>query len=403
MARAKELGMTHLAQTNHGTLVGHRPFQRAAKAAGITPILGVEAYISATDRFDRRSNAKRSDGTSAYNHIILLAQNETGLVTLNHLNEVAWREGFYNKPRIDMELLEEHNDGLIVLSGCLNGLLAKALERGDFDEAVRVAHRLKTIFGERFFIEVQAHNPKETNEGLFKIADTMNILPVVTSDCHYARKDDLWMEEAMLILSTNPKKNFEAEMSKAQKMEMLDRFNYLYPDRKMTFQEIEIYLRDRTTHLEEFAAQGWDRTDIVDNTQVVADMIGDYPYHEALDLLPRPRTGHPDDILERKAQAGLKARNLHKSPEYQARLREEMDIIKAKDFSTYFLIVANMIKWAKDNGILVGPGRGSGAGSLVNYCLGITEVDPIKYGLLFFRFISVGSAEYDPAFLPIEN
>jgi DNA polymerase-3 subunit alpha len=119
MVRAKELGMTHLAQTNHGTLMGHREFQKAAKSAGIQPILGVEAYISSTDRFDRRSNAKRTDGTNAYNHIILLAQNETGLQSLYRLNEIAWSEGFYSKPRIDMDALEEHNEGLIVLSGAL--------------------------------------------------------------------------------------------------------------------------------------------------------------------------------------------------------------------------------------------------------------------------------------------
>lgn len=387
--RAKELGMSHLAQTNHGTLVGHRDFQREALAAGITPILGVEAYISATDRFDRRSNAKRSDGTSAYNHIILLAQGAIGMNTLHHLNEVAWREGFYNKPRIDLDLLEESNEGIIVLSGCMSGLLSKAILRDDWDAATGYAARLKSILGPRFFIEVQAHNSKELNDGLFKIADTMGIKPVVTSDCHYARKEDLWIEEAMLILSTSPKRDMSADMSKAKKMEVLERFNYLYPNRTMTFQEIEIYLRSRQEHLDSFKARGWDREDIVDNTRVVADMIGTYPYHEALDLLPRPKKGHPDDILEKKARAGLKARGLAGKPEYESRLNEELSIIKSKDFSTYFLIVSNMINWAKSQGILVGPGRGSSAGSLLCYSLGITEADPIEYGLLFFRFLDI--------------
>jgi DNA polymerase-3 subunit alpha len=388
MKRAKELGMTHLAQTNHGTLGGHREFQKAAKDAGIVPILGVEAYISPTDRFDRRAKAKRTDGTNTYNHLIILAQNETGLETLNHLNEKAWTEGFYNKPRIDMELLEEHNDGLIVLSGCLNSMICKAIEAGNMEEAMKIADRFQSILGDGFFMEVQAHNPKDMNLALLEIADKLHIRPVVTSDCHYARKEDLWIEEAMLILSTNPKFEKNIDLNKSQKMEILERFNYLYPDRTMTFQEIEIYLRSAEEQLNAFKAQGIDREDIVKNTELIANSIGDYPFHQGLDLLPRPKTDNPDVLLEKKARAGLRARGLDKNPEYVARLEEELSIIKDKDFSTYFLIVANMIKWAKDQGILVGPGRGSGAGSLVNYALGITEVDPIKYGLLFFRFIN---------------
>lgn len=390
MKRAKELGMTHLAQTNHGTLGGHREFQKAAKDAGIVPILGVEAYISPTDRFDRRGKAKRADGTNAYNHLIVLAQDERGLKTLNKLNEIAWVEGFYNKPRIDMDALEEHNEGLIVLSGCLNSMVCKAIEAGNMDEAIKISERFKSILGDRFFMEVQAHNPVEMNKALLDIADKLGILPVVTSDCHYARKEDLWIEEAMLILSTNPKKTKESEFdfSKSQKMDILERFNYMYPDRMMTFEEIEIYLRSAEEQLNGFKAQGIEREDIVKNTELIASRIGDYPFHQGLDLLPKPKNANPDELLEKKARAGLRNRGFDRDETYVARLEEELAIIKDKNFSTYFLIVANMIKWAKDQGILVGPGRGSGAGSLVNYALGITEVDPIKYGLLFFRFIN---------------
>lgn len=390
MKRAKELGMTHMSQTNHGTLGGHREFQMAAKEAGIVPILGVEAYISPTDRFDRRAKTKRTDGTNAYNHLILLAQDEGGLKTLQRLNEIAWTEGFYNKPRIDMEVLEEHNSGLIVLSGCLNSMLCKAIEAGNYEGAVKTAERFKSILGDRFFIEVQGHNPKDMNYALLKIADDLGIPPVVTSDCHYARKEDLWIEEAMLILSTNAKKSKDSEMdfSKSQKMDMLERFNYLYPDRTMTFQEIEIYLQSTEEHRAAFKKQGIDRVDIVENTNVIASRIGDYPFHQGLDLLPKPKNGNSDDLLEKKARAGLRNRGFDKNPEYVARLEEELKVIKDKNFSTYFLIVSNMIKWAKDNDIMVGPGRGSAAGSLVCYSLGITEVDPIKYGLLFFRFIN---------------
>lgn len=388
MKRAKELGMTHLSQTNHGTLGGHREFQKAAKEAGIVPILGVEAYISPTDRFDKRAKNKRTDGTNTYNHLIILAQNETGLKTLNRLNEIAWTEGFYNKPRIDMDALEEHNDGLIVLSGCLNSMVCKAVEAGNLDEAMAIADRFQSILGDGFFMEVQAHNPVEMNKALLHIADELHIRPVVTSDCHYARKEDLWIEEAMLILSTNPKFEKNIDLSKSQKMEVLERFNYLYPDRTMTFEKIEIYLRSAQEQLNAFKAQGIDREDIVKNTELIAQSIETYPFHQGLDLLPKPKNGNPDDLLEKKARAGLRNRGFDKDPEYVARLEEELEIIKAKDFSTYFLVVANMIKWSKDQGILVGPGRGSGAGSLVNYALGITDVDPIKYGLLFFRFIN---------------
>lgn len=386
MVRAKELGMTHLAQTNHGTLMGHREFQREAKAAGIIPILGVEAYISETGRHDRTAKSKRTDGTSVYNHVILLSKDETGLKTLNKLNERAWVEGFYNKPRIDMELLEEHNEGLIVLSGCLNGLLCKAIERGDMDAAVRHAQAYKRIFGDDFYIEVQSHNPPEMNDALIAISDTFGIKKVMTSDCHYARKEDLWIEEAMLILSTNPKANNAAEFSKSQKMDMLERFNYLYPDRTMTFEEIEIYLRNHEDP--EWKPWAEKHPDLFHNTMEIAGKIGTYPYHEALDLLPKPKNDSPESLLEKKARLGLKNRGLDGSPEYRQRLEEELQVIKDKKFSTYFLIVSNMINYAKAQGIMVGPGRGSAAGSLVCYALGITEVDPIKYGLLFFRFIN---------------
>lgn len=387
MKRAKELGMTHLPQTNHGTLMGHREFQIAAAEAGIIPILGVEAYISSTDRFDKRSKAKRTDGTNVYNHMILLAQNETGLQSLRRLNEIAWTEGFYNKPRIDIDALEEHNEGLIVTSGCMSGLISAELLKGDLDQAMNWGVKLKSILGDRFFIEVQGHNDPALNAGLLLVADTLGIRPVITSDCHYARKEDLWIEEAMLILSTNPKPDYSADLSKSKKMGMLERFNYLYPDRTMTFEQIEIYLRGAEDHLALMAKQGVDRTDIVTNTMLIADMIEPVELQEGLELLPVPKNDSPDALLARKARAGLKKKGLV-TDEYTSRLEEELDIIKDKEFSTYFLIVSNMIEWAKKANILVGPGRGSAAGSLVCYALGITQVDPIKENLLFFRFIN---------------
>jgi len=404
MKRAAELGMTHLAITDHGVLSGHRDFQKHAKEAGITPILGCEMYISATGRHDRTPVKKRDDNTQAYNHIIVLSQNESGLKNLNRLSEVAWTEGFYSKPRIDMEVLEEYSEGLIVLSGCLNGLISKAIDQDNKLLADKYTREFKRIFGERFFMEVQAHNPRKINEGLLALAEKHGVLPVVTSDCHYARKEDLWLEQAMLILATSPKQNKEFDFSKSQKMEMLERFNYAYPDRQMNFEEYELFLHDAAAH-KAAAPVGMEEAfhEAISNTMVVANMVGDYPYHEGLDLLPKPKNGNPDELLEKKAWTGFKKRGLTGKPEYEARLREELDIIKNKNFSTYFLIEANAIQWAKKQGIFIGPGRGSGAGSLVNYCLEITNVDPIKHNLLFFRFINPERNDYPDIDTDVED
>lgn len=390
MVRAVELGMTHIAETNHGTLSGHREFQREAKKAGITPILGLEAYISDTDRFDRRAKNKREDGTSVYNHIGLLAMNENGLKNLNAMSAEAWLTGFYNKPRIDRELLEQFGDDIIVTSGCLNGLLSKALEAGNYDRALERAKWFVNVFGERFFIEIQGHNPPEINAGLMKISEDTGALVVVTSDCHYARKEDLWITESMLILSTSPKMNPDFDFSKSQKMGMLERFNYLYPDRTMTFQEYEIYLRSATEQMELLAKQGIG-TEPITNTMIVADMIGDYPYYENLDLLPTLNISDPKAELRRKAFEGYKERiaegNCQGTDEEVARLEEELKVIGDKGFDPYFLNLDDFVRWARGEGIFIGPGRGSAVSSFLCYCLHVTNINPIEKKLLFFRFL----------------
>lgn len=403
MKRAAEIGMTHLAQTNHGTLSGHRDFQRAAKAAGIIPILGVEAYISSTDRFDRRTAAKREDGTQTYNHIGLLAMNENGLKNLNALMREAWNSGFYSKPRIDMELLGEHGDDIIVLSGCLNGLISKSIERQEAEKGLRTAQHLKDIFGERFFIEIQGHNPPEINSGLLEVAKDAGVLTVVTSDCHYARKEDLWIEEAMLILSTKPKAKSGFDFSKSQTMDYLERYNYLYPDRKMTFQEIEIYLHSAAEQMALLEKQGIG-TEPITNTDVVASMIGEYPYYEGLDLLPSPDKSITDldQSLEDLVFKGLAERGLADKPEYVQRIHDELKVIKQKNFAVYFLILADVVEWARSKDIFIGPGRGSGISSLVNYCLFITNIDPIPYKLQFFRFLDPARDDWPDIDIDIE-
>jgi len=383
---AKDAGQTALAITDHGTLGSHREMQIACKEQGIKPILGVEAYISPTDRFDRASKTDKS--IQAYNHIILLAKNKKGLENINILQELAWNEGFYHKPRIDREILNEYSEGIIVLSGCLNGLISKCIEKNEFSEAKLILKDFKKNFGEDFYVEVQSHNPKEINEGLLSLADELKIKAVATGDAHFAKEEDRILEEAMLILSTSPKADKEADFEMSRQMkDMLDRFNYLYPDRKISFVDYNLFIQTRAEIEADFKKAGIDRTDIYTNTMEIASKIEEYDFYQGLDLLPVPKT-NADQKLRQMALEGLKRLDLDKEQVYLDRIEEELSIIKDKSFASYFLVVADMVNWAKDNNIMVGPGRGSAAGSLVCYALGITDVDPIKYDLLFFRFIN---------------
>ena len=383
---ALDAGQTAIAITDHGTLSSHRDMQIAAKELGIKPILGVEAYISPTDRFDRSSKTDKS--IQAYNHIILLAKNKKGLENINTLQELAWNEGFYHKPRIDREVLNDYSEGIIVLSGCLNGLISKAIDKGNMEEAELLLKGFKQTFGQDFYVEVQSHNPVEINSALLELADKLNIKAVATGDAHFAKEEDRILEEAMLILSTSPKADKEADFEMSRQMkDMLDRFNYLYPDRKISFVDYNLFIQTRAEIEADFNKANINRTDIYTNTMEIADKIEEYDFYQGLDLLPVPKT-NADQKLRQMALEGLKRLDLDKEQVYIDRIEEELSIIKDKSFASYFLVVADMVNWAKDNNIMVGPGRGSAAGSLVCYALGITDVDPIEYDLLFFRFIN---------------
>lgn len=391
MERAVELEMPAIAITDHGYVSGHRDFQRAAKDAGVKPILGVEAYFSVTDRFDRRAKEKRTDGTSIYNHIIILAKNENGLRNLNNLQAESWRSGYYYKPRSDKELLEQYSEDLIVLSGCLSGPLSRPLDNGDYDSAVEWAKWFQGVFGDRFYIEQQVHNPEPVVDGLDKIANEYGIKQVITSDCHHARKEDLWVQEAMLILSTNPKFDKTADLSKASKMEYLERYNYLYPDRTMTFQEYDLHLNSAQELFDKMQYHDLGE-ELFRNTLEIADQIGDYPYYEGLDLLPESKED-PDVILKRLVKEGMEKRGDFADLDRRDKVKYELKVIADKNISNYFVVLQDLVSYAKNEGIVVGPGRGSGAGSLVNYYLGITDADPIKYGLSFFRFLDPNRAD----------
>ena len=383
---ALDAGQTAIAITDHGTLSSHRDMQIAAKELGIKPILGVEAYISPTDRFDRSSKTDKS--IQAYNHIILLAKNKKGLENINILQELAWNEGFYHKPRIDREILKEYAEGIIVLSGCLNGLISKSIEKGEFSEAKLVLKDFQKTFGEDFYVEVQSHNPKEINSKLLELADELKIKAVATGDAHFAKEEDRILEEALLILSTSPKFDKDADFDMSRNMkDMLDRFNYLYPDRRISFQDYNLFIQSRSEIEADFNKAGISRTDIYENTMEIANKIGEYDFNQNLDLLPVPKTD-ADEKLRELAYQGLERLQKASDDIYVARVEEELSVIASKNFASYFLVIADMINWAKENNIKVGPGRGSAAGSLVCYSLGITDVDPIKYDLLFFRFIN---------------
>ena len=383
---ALDAGQTAIAITDHGTLSSHRDMQIAAKELGIKPILGVEAYISPTDRFDRSSKTDKS--IQAYNHIILLAKNKKGLENINILQELAWNEGFYHKPRIDREILNEYKDGIVVLSGCLNGLMSKAIEKGEFGEAKVLLQGFKKTFAEDFYVEVQSHNPPEINAKLLELADELKIKAVATGDAHFAKEEDRILEEALLILSTSPKidKDSDFEMSRNIK-DMMERFNYLYPDRRISFQDYNLFIQSRSEIEADFNSAGISRTDIYENTMEIADKVEEYDFYQGLDLLPVPKTD-ADDKLREMSYQGLSKLGLADNQVYVDRVEEELSVIASKNFASYFLVIADMINWAKTNDIRVGPGRGSAAGSLVCYSLGITDVDPIKYDLLFFRFIN---------------
>jgi len=387
--RAVSVGMTSISITDHGSLSGHREMYRAAKAAGIKPILGVEGYIC-KDRFDHEEKDKTDLLNLNYNHLIILAKNKVGLENLNKLNELAWTEGFFKKPRMDWSILEQYKDGLVITSGCLSGFLCKAIEADNLAVAKEHIKWAKDTFGDDYYIEVMPHNPAEVNKMLLELADEFGIKPVITPDCHHADKSQRDIQELKLILNSySNKTEKEVTFAGTQKYDnLMDKLDYLYgADRQMSFKNFEIHLLSDEEMRNAMLAQGIDREDMYQNSKDIADQIEDYEIQDNLDLLPAQYV-NPDQELYELAIEGLTKRGLHTNQEYLDRLNEELSVIKDKKFGPYFLVVRNMINWAKKEDIMVGPGRGSAAGSLLCYSLGITDVDPIQHGLLFFRFIN---------------
>jgi DNA polymerase-3 subunit alpha len=391
--RASKLGMNALAITDHGSLSGHREFYRSAKEKGIKPILGLEGYMCA-DISDKRDKSERTGQQDlVYNHIILLAKNQKGLENLNKISEIAWTDGFFKKPRFDFEILQKYKEGIIVTSACPSSVIVKALEEQEFALAKKHIKWFKDNFDSDYYIEVMPHNTPEINKYLIDLADEFNIKAVVTPDCHHVDESQKDIQEFKLLMNTHAKVQKDTTYSKSVKIDsMMERLDYLYgEDRQITFNKFDIHLLSYEEIKVAMEKQGIDREDIYSNTLLLAETVEDYDIKDGLDLLP-VQYKNPDQELANLAFSALEEKRLNSNwlgnDIYEQRLDEELFIIRDKKFAPYFLVVQNMISWAKKEGILVGPGRGSSAGSLVCYLLGITDIDPIEHGLLFFRFIN---------------
>ena len=362
--RAKELGQTALAVTDHGVMYGAVAFYKACKEAGIKPIIGCEVYVAP------RAMTDKAHGTdNDYSHLILLCRNEQGYRNLCRLVSAGFTEGFYMKPRIDWALLHKHAEGLICLSGCLAGEIPQRLIRGDYDGAKARAVELAELFGEDgFYLEIQNHGiPDEARaaEGLIRLHRDTGIPLVVTNDAHYIEKQDAYYQDVLMCI----------QMGKT-----VDDPN------RMRFESQELYLKSE----DEMRALFPDWQEAADNTVKIAEMCSfDFTFgHYFLPRFKLPEGEHDSyDYLVKLCEKGF-AERYPNSPEVHAQLEYELSMINKMGFVDYFLIVSDFIGYAKRNGIPVGPGRGSAAGSVVSYCLHITDVDPIKYSLFFERFLN---------------
>jgi DNA polymerase III subunit alpha len=400
MERAVENGMTAAAMTDHGTLSGHRAWVRAAKAHGIKPILGLEAYYS-SDRFDKRDKKERTEPLDRnYHHLIVLAKNDVGLENLNRMNEIAWNEGYYSKPRIDFELLDKYGEGLIISTACMGSFLNQAIENDDYAAAKAHLKQFGDRFGDDFYVEVMPHNIEGMNKALIELANAGGHKIIVTPDCHHATVDQKVIQEIMLINNTHAKFEKDVSYDKSRKIDdPMDRLDYLYGhDRMMSFNKFDIHLLSYeemryAMQVNMYGDLGQNLDYPLDesmftNTLEVADKVEEYTIRRNLNLLPVEHKD-PDAQLRRICEKALKEKGLDNDPESVARMNEELDIIKLKKFASYFLVVMNLISYARRNDIMVGPGRGSSAGSFVCFLTDITQINPLPHGLLFFRFIDI--------------
>jgi len=364
--RAKELGMESLALTDHGVLYGAIEFYEKAKKKGLKPIIGCEMYLAPNGRKNKRPKID-----DIRHHLILLAKNQTGYKNLMQLVTIAHLEGFYYKPRVDKEVLRRHSEGLIALSACVEGEVPATALSGKIDEAEKLALEYEGIFGKgHFYLEIQDHprfsNQKIANDALIEISRRTGIPLVATTDMHYVRPDDNSIQDILLCVQTNRK------VSETNRMNLMD---------------FELYMRSPEEMQKSFSHV----PEALENTSRIAGMcdleieLGNtkLPFYQV------PEGFTPETYLRKLCEEGLQKRfGKNTTKRYRERMEFEFSVIQKTGFASYFLIVQDFVNWAKSREIIVGPGRGSAAGSFVSYILGITNIDPIKYNLLFERFLN---------------
>ena len=377
MDRVKELGQTAIALTDHGVMYGCIDFYKAAKAAGIKPIIGCEVYVA------RRKMTDRVHGldNDPY-HLVLLCKDRTGYENLCYLVSEAFLHGFYGKPRVDLELLEAHHEGLIALSACLAGAIPQALMNEDYDKARATALELSRIFGQdNFYLEMQDHGiaaQRPVNQGIQRLARETGLPMVITNDAHYLRKEDADIQDVLLCIQTG---------------KSVDDIN------RMRFETQEFYLKSE----EELRSLFPGCDEAFENTVKIAERCNvEFTFHEYhLPAYPVPEGYTNEEYFRKLCYEGFQERYPDAPEEYRERMEYEIKVISSMGYVNYYLIVWDFIHYAKSVGIPVGPGRGSGAGSIVAYCIHITEVDPMKYGLIFERFLNperVSMPDFDTDF-----
>ena len=366
ISRVKELGMDSVAITDHGVMFGVIDFYREAKKLGINPVLGCEVYVAPGSRFDKEAVGS---GDDRYYHLVLLAENNEGYQNLVKIVSAGFTEGYYYKPRVDMEVLRKYRKGLIALSACLAGEVQRNIARGMYSEGKEAALRYREIFGEgNFFLELQDHGmpeQKQVNQALLRMSKETGIELVATNDVHYTYAEDEKPHDMLLCIQTGKK---------------------LADEDRMRYEGGQYYIKseEEMRRLFPYALEA------LENTQRIADRC-----HVEIEfgVTKLPKYDVPEgytswDYLNKLCYDGLKERYGEEEESLTQRLAYELDVIKKMGYVDYFLIVWDFIKYARDHGISVGPGRGSAAGSIVSYCLGITSIDPIKYNLLFERFLN---------------
>ena len=362
--RSKELGMKAMAITDHGVMYGVIDFYKACKKEGIKPIIGAEVYVASRTRFDKEPQDKR------YYHLILLAKNNKGYQNLSKLVSLGFTEGYYYKPRIDLEILEKYHEGIICLSACLAGAVSQAILNGNIEEAEEVAKWHKNVFGEDYYLEIQNNGVKEqvmVNQKIIQIARRLDIPIVATNDAHYLKKEDAYNHEVLLCIQTGKR---------------------ITDEDRMRFETDELYVKSP----EEMSEYFKNFPDAIENTVKIAEKCNvEFEFgHTILPNYDVPEEFNTHyDYFKKLCYDGIKARyGDNPSQEILDRAEYELKIISQMGYVDYYLIVWDYINYAKSVGIPVGPGRGSGAGSILAYAIGITDIDPMKYSLLFERFLN---------------